>query len=125
MADTTVKLANKVEAAVTTAVEKPSTAASLEAIPVIMNELIPVIEAIVNSTALKPWYLSKTVWAGILSLLATLLAIVGVTFSPELQGTVLTAVLGLMAAVPSGLAFYARWKQNKAAKAAITVTPTK
>jgi uncharacterized membrane protein YoaK (UPF0700 family) len=126
MADATAKLTDKVEAAVTTAVAKPSTEAELSSIPVIVNALIPIIDAIVTSTALKPWYLSKTVWAGVLSLLATFLAFVGVTFSPELQGSVLTAVLGVMAAVPAGLAFYTHWKQAKAAKAVIaapTISP--
>jgi uncharacterized membrane protein len=117
---TTAKLAGKMEAAVTTAVAKPNVEASLTAIPAIMNELIPVIEAIVNSTNAEPWYLSKTVWAGVLSLLATLLALVGIAFPAELQGTVLTVILAVMAAVPSALAFYARYKQKKAAVTAAT-----
>jgi len=123
MADSTAKLTDKVQTAVTMAVAKPTTQAEISSIPVIVNALIPVIDAIVNSTALKPWYLSKTVWAAVLSLMAALLALVGVTFSPDLQGTVLTAVLGVMAAVPSALAFYAHWKQAKAAKAVISTPP--
>lgn len=119
MADSTQKLTSKAEGAVAVAIAKPSTPASIEALPAIMNALIPVIEEIVNSTALKPWYQSKTAWSGIVAIIVGLLGLLGYAVPPSYQAVVLTMALPASSAVAAGLAFYSRYKQNKAAKAAV------
>ncbi len=113
MVDATTKLTSKVEAAVTTAVEKPSTPAHIDAVPVIMTELQPILQTILNSTNAEPWYQSRVFWGSIVALLATVLGIFGIAFPSELQGTVLTIIMGSLPLVGGLYALYGRFKTNK------------
>jgi hypothetical protein len=89
----TANLTSKVEAAVTTAVVKPSTPASVEAIPAIMNELVPVITAIINSSADYPFYKSKVFWSAMLVLIGGILALFNISFSADTQQLVLNIII--------------------------------
>ncbi|MBT9368586.1 hypothetical protein KLP42_01655 [Rhizobium sp. CSW-27] len=64
----------------------------------------------------KPWYLSKTIWGGVIALLAALLQATGQQGSPLAEGDLAEAATTLAGAVGGVLSVYGRL----AAKTSIT-----
>jgi len=56
----------------------------------------------------KPWYKSKTVWGGIVALLAGIAGIFGYTLGIEEQAVLTSALIGIGSAVGGLLAVYGR-----------------
>lgn len=106
-------LTSKVEAAVTTAVVKPSTPASVEAIPAIMAELVPVISAIINSSADYPFYKSKVFWSSMLALIAGVLAIFNIQFSADTQQTIVNTIIAALPLLSFVGVIYGRFFNKK------------
>ncbi|WP_201353807.1 hypothetical protein [Hydrogenimonas urashimensis] len=61
----------------------------------------------------KPWYQSKGVWGGIVSILAIVLGVFGYTVSPEDQQAIVVALTSVGATVGSVVAIYGRIKATK------------
>lgn len=58
----------------------------------------------------KPWYESKGMWGGIISLIAGLLGIFGIPMLPEIMESFTEVFTALAAAVGGVLAVYGRWR---------------
>ena len=56
----------------------------------------------------KPWYKSKTVWGGIVALLAGIAGIFGYSVGEEAQATVVESLLAVGSAVGGLIAVYGR-----------------
>lgn len=59
-------------------------------------------------TDIKPWYLSRTIWAGLVSAGATLGAMLGVSLDPGGQAALTEAVLQAISAVSAIVAILGR-----------------
>lgn len=60
-------------------------------------------------TDLKPWYLSKTIWAALVSIAATLGAALGVPIEPEAREGLIEAILQLVSAGAGAVAILGRF----------------
>jgi uncharacterized membrane protein HdeD (DUF308 family) len=65
----------------------------------------------------KPWYLSKTVWGGIVAVIAGILSLFGKEVSPELQRTLTEQAVviasGVASIVGGIVSIYGRFKADK------------
>lgn len=57
---------------------------------------------------LKPWYLSKTMWGGLVAVAASLAGLAGVSIEPALEAEMTEAVLQAVSAVGAFLALIGR-----------------
>lgn len=61
----------------------------------------------------KQWYESKTVWSGVVTLLAVALGAVGYTVTPEDQISLVAAVTAAAASIGSIVSIYGRVSASK------------
>lgn len=59
-------------------------------------------------TDAKPWYLSKTIWAALVSIAATVAAALGVPIEPGTREGLVEAILQLVSAAAGALAILGR-----------------
>ncbi len=68
----------------------------------------------------KPWYASKTIWGGIIALIAAVLSLFGHQIDPQTQKFITDQAVqiatAIAAAVGGGLAIYGRIKAEKKVK---------
>ncbi|WP_082376384.1 hypothetical protein [Ahrensia marina] len=56
----------------------------------------------------KPWYLSKTIWAALISIIATVAAFFGVTIDDSLRESLSVGLLQLVTAIAGIVAIFGR-----------------
>ena len=73
-----------------------------------------------GNTQTKPWYASKTIWGGIIALIAAVLSLFGHQIDPQTQKFITDQAVqiatAIAAAVGGGLAIYGRIKAEKKVK---------
>ncbi len=76
----------------------------------ILTEVVPIVAHATNN---EPWWQSRVTWGAILSIVATILGIFGLTFPAELQGQVLTAIMAAIPLVGGIVTLIGRWVAKK------------
>lgn len=56
----------------------------------------------------KPWYLSKTIWAALISIIATVAAFFGITIDDSLHESLSAGLLQLVTAIAGIVAIFGR-----------------
>lgn len=64
----------------------------------------------------KPWYMSKTVWGGLIAVAAGAAGAFGYTIAPDDQAQIVDAVVAVATVVGGLLAVFGRVKASKAVK---------
>lgn len=56
----------------------------------------------------KPWYLSRTIWASVVTILSSLLLVLGHTITPDLQSYLTDVILMLVTGISGAVGAYYR-----------------
>jgi hypothetical protein len=62
---------------------------------------------------MKQWYVSKTVWGGLIAILASLMQAAGIVLDPAIQGDLADNAVALAGAVGGLIAIYGRLTAEK------------
>lgn len=76
----------------------------------IMGKILP---TILHATNNEPWYRSRVFWSSMLSIVATLVGVFGISFPAEVQTQVLVAIMAAIPAVSAAIALWSRYVSTK------------
>lgn len=62
---------------------------------------------------MKQWYVSKTVWGGLIAILASLMQAAGIELDPTTQGDMADSIVALAGAIGGLVAIYGRLTAEK------------
>ena len=110
----TTALENKIAAAVIETVNKPNVAAQYQAArPIIEAVTDKIGPEIINATNNEPWYQSRVILGSLAAMVATVLAIFGITFDLDTQSKVIDLIVVAAPLIGSAYALYGRLTVKK------------